>query len=181
MELVSPAADYKESFIAAVKEYQAINSSGRRDIYELNVAELERDFPAYVAKLIGESKGEGLPEGWVSQTTYWLVDSNEFIGRASIRHELTDHLRKEGGHIGYDVRPSKRKMGYGKVLLGLALAKAKELGIDNILITCDVDNTGSKKIIEANGGVAENSVQLHPNKPAKLRYWISLKVTSHKV
>lgn len=174
MELVLPTADYKDSFIEAVKEYQAVDSDDRRDIYELNVAELENDFPSYIAKLLSESEGKNLPKGYVSQTTYWLIDNGEFIGRASIRHELTDHLLKEGGHVGYDIRPSKRKMGYGKKILELALLKAKELGITDVLITCSINNVGSRKVIEANGGVLENRSQPRQDNPAKLRYWISL-------
>ncbi len=115
-----------------------------------------------------------LPPGYVAQTTYWLIDTNEFIGRVSIRHMLTDYLLQEGGHIGYDIRPSKRKLGYGKKILALSLPKAKELGIKKILVTCNETNLGSKKIIEANGGILENRLHLHPGKPAKLRYWITV-------
>ena len=108
------------------------------------------------------------------QTTYWLIDNDEFIGRVSIRHTLTESLLKEGGHIGYDIRPSKRNMGYGKRILELSLPKAKELEIDKVLVTCNETNTGSKKIIEANGGILENSIEMGEGKPAKLRYWILL-------
>lgn len=174
MELTKPSIEYKDSFIEAVREYQATDSDDRRDIYGLNVDELARDFPSYIAKLSSESKGEDLPEGYVPQTTYWLVDNGEFIGRLSIRHTLTEHLKKVGGHIGYDVRPSKRNMGYGKKLLKLGLLKAKELGIEDVLITCSVGNIGSQKVIEANGGVLEKDAQSHQGNSERLRYWISL-------
>ena len=38
-------------------------------------------------------------------------------------------------------------------MLELAKIKAKESGYEEILITCDKNNTASKKIIEKNGGV----------------------------
>jgi predicted acetyltransferase len=42
-----------------------------------------------------------------------------------------------------------------------------------VLVTCDETNTGSKKIIEYNGGVFENAVEAEsPIK--KLRYWIDI-------
>lgn len=105
-------------------------------------------------------------------STRWLVDDGEFIGRVSVRHQLTEKLLQEGGHIGYGIRPSKRKMGYGTKILELALPLAKSLVIDKALLTCNDENLGSQKIIEKNGGVLENKVQL----PTKLerRYWISL-------
>src|SRR5919202_4348111 len=174
MDLVTPSSQYKDSFIQAVKEYHAVDADNITEIYELNIEELENDFPYYILNLLSESEGKHLPAGYVPQTTYWLIDQGEFIGTISIRHRLTDRLLQEGGHIGYDIRPSKRKMGYGKKILALALPKAQELGLYRVLVTCNETNIGSKKIIEANGGILENRLQLHAGKPAKLRYWISL-------
>lgn len=174
MKIIIPSVDYKQSFIEAVKEYQSTDADDRLDIFALNVDELENDFERYIVRLLSESKGENLPKGYVPQTTFWLVDGEAFIGRVSIRHILTEHLLREGGHIGYDIRPSKRQRGYGKKILELSLPKAKELRITKVLVTCNETNLGSKKIIEANGGVLENTVAMGEGKPRKLRYWISL-------
>lgn len=173
MKLVFPSSEYKDSFIQALKEYQATDAADRKDIYELNSEDLEKDFTLYVSKLLSESEGKNLPDGYVPQTTYWLIDNDEFIGRVSIRHTLTELLLREGGHIGYDIRPSKRNKGYGKKILQLSLPKAKELGIHKALVTCDENNIGSKKIIEANGGVFENVIEIGKGRPRKLRYWIT--------
>ena len=107
MELVLPSIQYKESFLAAVKEYQAEELDDRRDYYELDIKKLQENFSVYIESVLLQAKGQNLPEGYVPQTTYWLIDNGEFIGRSSIRHTLTEHLLKEGGHIGYDIRPSK--------------------------------------------------------------------------
>lgn len=173
MELIVPSIKYRESFISAVKEYQENDQAGRRDIYELQVEELEKDFSSYIDKVVSESKGLNLKEGYIPQSTFWLVDNGEFIGRVSIRHKLTDHLLKIGGHIGYDIRPSKRRMGYGSKILELGLMEAKKLGIEKALITCDVTNTGSRKIIEAKGGVLDTQ-KLDHNSENKLRFWIDV-------
>jgi predicted acetyltransferase len=174
MQLVLPSSRYEASFIEAVEAYQKEDGIDRLDIYQLNLQYLKDNFQEYVKKLISESEGKNLPEGYVPQTTLWLIDRDEFIGRVSIRHELTEQLLKVGGHIGYDIRPSKRKMGYGKKILEMALPEAKKLGIEKVLVTCNETNIGSKKIIEENGGVLENIVEMGERKPRKLRYWIKL-------
>lgn len=102
---------------------------------------------------LDQRKNEGLPKGYVAQSTFWLVDGDEFIGRSSLRHELTEHLLKYGGHIGYDIRPSRRGRGYGTRLLEPTLPEAHKLHIDQVLVTCNTDNLASIKVIEANGGV----------------------------
>ena len=174
MELVLPSQKYEVSFIQAVKEYQAVDSNGVKGICQLNVEDLKTNFPTYIFKILSQTEGNNLPDGHVPQTVYWLIDNGEFIGRVTLRHSLTQRLHNEGGHIGYDIRPSKRKMGYGKKILELALPKAKGLGLTKVLVTCDETNLASKKIIETHGGVFENSLKLHEDKPAKLRYWITI-------
>lgn len=148
-QLVLPSVKYKDSFLKAVREYQSENLFNYR---HLDIKELEDNFGSYIKQQEDESKGINLPTGYVSHTVYWLVDDEGYIGRLDIRHELNDFLDKFGGHIGYDIRPTRRRQGLGKLILKLGLEKAKELGIKEVVITCDVDNIGSKKIIEANDG-----------------------------
>lgn len=100
------------------------------------------------------------------ETTLWWVDGDEYLGRLSIRHALTDLLREFGGHIGYVVRPSARRQGNASAMLAVALPIARGLGIDPALLTCDADNAGSRRVIESNGGVFEDQ---HDD---KLRFWV---------
>ncbi len=175
MQLVLPTSKYKKSFLQALDEYLKEESlPSTQDLFLLDKKVLEKEFSTYVTKLVDESLGKNLPVGYVSHTVYWLIDSYEFIGRVDIRHSLTEHLMRIGGHIGYDIRPSKRQQGYGKEILKLVMPKAKALGLKKVLVTCDETNIASKKIIEANGGVFENSVKQAIGKPNKLRYWINL-------
>jgi predicted acetyltransferase len=88
----------------------------------------------------------------VPQTTLWLLDGQEYLGRLSIRHALTDQLRIEGGHIGFEIRPTQRRRGYATVMLRTSLPIANELGIDPALLTCDATNIASRRVIESNGG-----------------------------
>jgi len=172
MELVLPDVKYKDSYMQALKEAETEKLSGGG----LKKLEDGESFEDFVKRYRDEAKGLNLKEGHVVSTGFWLIDKGEFIGRVHIRHELTDHLFKYGGHIGYYVRISKRKLGYGKKILELALPKAKEIGLDKVLITCDDNNIGSAKIIEANGGVLENIIDDEKEgESKKRRYWITLK------
>ena len=112
--------------------------------------------------------------GMVPATSFWLVAGEPVVGRASVRHRLNEALLLWGGHIGYAIRPSERRKGYGTAALRLALTEAGPLGLREVLVTCDSDNAGSRRIIERNGGVLENEVVVpHLPKP-KLRFWIEL-------
>ena len=175
MELVAPSAVYKDSFIEAVTEFKANPDCSMEAAYykTLSLELLASDFDAFTEEKISHARGENLPENYVPDTELWLVDQGTFIGEVRIRHYLNEHLMQIGGHIGYDIRPSKRQRGYGSTILALALPKAKELGIERVLVTCDETNLGSKKIIEKNGGVLEGREVNPETGTAKLRFWIN--------
>jgi predicted acetyltransferase len=121
------------------------------------------------------SRGVGIPEGFVANTTYWLVDeTGEVLGVSNLRHALTDKLRREGGHVGYGVRPSRRGQGLATAMLALTLEKARELGIDRVLITCGKENVSSAEVIRKNGGILESEDYIDERNETVQRYWISL-------
>ncbi len=99
-------------------------------------------------------------------TSLWWADGDEYLGRLTIRHRLTPSLLELGGHIGYDIRPSAGRRGHATAMLAAALPVARGMGLDPVLITCDEDNVGSRKVIEANGGVLEDA------RRGKLRFWV---------
>lgn len=167
--LAEPSVIYRDSFIQSVQEFQA---EGRQQHYDLN--SLTDDFSSFVQGLRDQKDRTKLKPGRVPSSDFWLIDNNEFIGRLSIRHELNEVLLRMGGHIGYEIRSSKRKRGYGTEILRLGLEKAKELGLRRVLVTCDEDNIGSKKIIEHNGGMFENAIEMEGDTVKKLRYWIDI-------
>jgi predicted acetyltransferase len=113
-------------------------------------------------------------DGFVPQTVFWLVDGGTYVGRLSLRHRINDDLRRIGGHIGYDIRLSLRRRGYGTRALALGLEEARGVGVSRVLITCDKENIGSRRIIERNGGVLEDEITLSDVDGVKLRYWITL-------
>jgi predicted acetyltransferase len=171
INLVDPQVYFKMEFLSMVDEF--VQAGEPRSEFE----KARLDFSAYIGRLQNQSCGIGLPAGIVPMTTYWLVrDGVTILGEVRLRHQLTPALEVEGGHIGYLIRPPERRKGYGTLQLKLALEKAKLLGLQRVMLTCDADNTGSFRIIEKNGGVLSGkAVSPYSGKPI-LRYWIEFKV-----
>jgi len=130
------------------------------------------DFDYYLEHLETKEATEHL----VPDSVYFLLDEkrNRFLGAVNIRHYLNEGLLLGGGHIGDGIRPSERRKGYATKMVGLALEKCRELGIDRVLMTCDKSNVGSAKSIINNGGVLENEF-VNEEGVIEQRYWIDLK------
>jgi predicted acetyltransferase len=133
------------------------------------------DFAAYLRSSTAESMGEGIAPGRVPQSTFWLVDDGRVIGVCRLRHRLTPDLAWEGGHIGYDIRPSARRRGFGTELLALTLERAAAMGLDAVLVTCDADNIGSVRVIENNGGRLARELASKARDTTIRQYWIPTK------
>jgi predicted acetyltransferase len=132
-------------------------------------------FIEYINKLEKWPLGKGLPDKFVPNTFLVGVVDGQIIGRLSIRHLLNDFLERIGGHIGYGIIKSYRRQGYGTEMLKQALPICSSLGIKKVLITCDIDNFGSLKVIEKCGGIFENVTNDSQLKIQKRRYWIDIK------
>ncbi|HVX46267.1 MAG TPA: GNAT family N-acetyltransferase [Mycobacteriales bacterium] len=174
-QLIPPSPRLRASFVAAMAEFRAEGRGEDGDDTMLG-AEIREfgaswdtpdGFARYIDILRGEAETPRVP-GYVPATTLWWADADDYLGRLAIRHRLTPALRASGGHIGYDVRPGARRKGHATAMLRTALPLARGLGIDRALIMCDVDNLGSRKVIEAGGGRFEDE------HAGKLRYWIEL-------
>lgn len=126
------------------------------------------EFQEKLSKNVETAKGINLGPGWVPQTIYWLYADGIPAGYGKFRHYLNEQLLEHGGHIGYVIRPSARGKGYAAVLLNLILEKAKERGLERVLLTCDEVNIASRKTIEKNNGV------LTETKNGSCYYWIDL-------
>jgi predicted acetyltransferase len=172
LSLEAPTLRREAAFWAMVAEFDAaverFFSQPQRDF-------ARRNFAAYVGLLEAQGRGEHLAPGHVPGHVYWLVRaSTEVVGTSRLRHFLTPALADIGGHIGYDIRPSARRRGYGTRLLALTLERARALGLDRVLLTCSTDNVGSARVIERNGGVlASQGISPASGKPVA-RYWIAL-------
>lgn len=127
------------------------------------------EFARFVAQRV-RARDEHAPRrsGWTAIHFFWVVDDDdEYVGSLALRHELTEFLLREGGHLGYSVRPSARRRGHARAALRLALPVARaELGLERVLVTCREGNEGSRRAIEANGGVYEDT------RNGTRRYWV---------
>ncbi|NUW33122.1 GNAT family N-acetyltransferase [Nonomuraea sp. SMC257] len=152
---VDPTPRLRASFLEAVAEFRADRdyppSWFVRDVDPAALTAPDA-FAAYVARVLGERSEAGAREGFVPMTTLWWADGDRFLGRMAVRHRLTPALEQLGGHIGYDVRPSARRRGHATAMLAAALPVARSLGLSQVLVMCDLTNTASRRVIEANGG-----------------------------
>jgi predicted acetyltransferase len=163
--LTRPHERYKDSFIEAVYEYI-------RDKRTVNWHPeiLRTRFDEYL-RVLQQAETDPLA-GYVPATHFWLISDNHcYIGDVDVRHCLNDSLKRFGGHIGYKIRPAFRRRGYGRLICQLGIEEARKRGIGDILITCDDDNIGSSRIIEANGGILHDRID-NGRGILTRRYWV---------
>jgi predicted acetyltransferase len=165
-KLLDPSRDKRAAFLRMAQDWRDYGN----DRYHLAL----EDFDAYLAKIDRGRDVDQVAADRVPGTEYWLEDdSGEIVACVRLRFALTASLEVEGGHIGYDVRPSSRGRGYGTVALRLALAEAWQRRIEKVRLTTDSDNTPSIKVIERNGGVLSGeAVSASSGKPIR-QYWIA--------
>jgi predicted acetyltransferase len=174
--LVPPSPRYAASYVAALRE--GFSFATQPSALQQPIEDIEVDFAGYIARITDQAGTVTLPTGEVVPkvpfSVFWLVEDETFIGQLKLRHELNAHLRQEGGHVGYSIRPSRRGKGYGRLILKLGLEECRRVGLDRVLVTCGDDNLASARIIEANGGRLEDVID-HPTGRGRVRrYWIEV-------
>lgn len=170
--LIAPSKEFERQAFEYIQEFLKYNS-------EINgTAGLNRydNYDEWLLKLENSLDIQNIPEGKVSGNTYFFIkaEDSRIIGMITIRHKLNESLLNRGGHIGYSIRPTERKKGYGTFMLKLALEKCRELNLSKVLITCNKMNVASAKVIQNNNGILENEVFNEAFSETTQRYWINL-------
>jgi predicted acetyltransferase len=170
LQFEEPHAGLRESYLDLVDEFRRAGEP----FVPFTLGFPSGDFPAFLARLAACKRGEGIPDGFVPHSTYWLVCNGVVVGVTNLRHSLTDALRRDGGNIGYGVRPSARRRGFARELLRGALSRASDLGLSEVLLICGKENVASVKTILGSGGVFVSEEYLPEEAEVVQRYRIDL-------
>ena len=167
--LAAPTLDHYESWVDCVAEFGGGTSERHGDGHwylpeGLRNRTDRETYEVYLGLLRRMSHDPVDPQ--VPSDHWWIVEGETVVGFIAIRHRLNDYLLNHGGHIGYSIRPSRRREGHASRAVGLALLRCRDLGIDRALITCEDDNLASARAIEKNGGVLEDV------REGIRRYWV---------
>jgi tagatose 1,6-diphosphate aldolase len=108
----------------------------------------------------------------------------EKIGSISLRIGHTPHIVLYAGHIGYGVEPAYRGHRYAARACRLLLPLARRHGLTTLWITCNPDNTASRRTCEILGAefveivdVPENTDMYRRGDQQKCRYRLDLSVS----
>ena len=171
--LVSPSSEYIHDLacfrreVAEAKDADSFAGCSRLEHYDRLEDWIEY---AYLNQF-----PENVSAGHVPSNVYLALRETDkkIVGIIDLRHHI-DHpiLGTWGGHMGYTVRPCERGKGYAAEMLRLNLENCRKRGLKKVMITCSPDNPASEKIILANGGVYEKTVEVDGD--LIKRYWIEL-------
>ena len=170
LTLVEPSLERADQFLSLVEELKGVG----RPL--AGTEGLDHDaMTDYVAQLSRLKAGVGLESWQVPMSTFWLIDeARGLVGLSRIRHRLTPTLRLEGGAHRLPRSAFRPSDGIRVSAPGCLASQGPRFGIARVLLTCDSDNFGSRRIIEKNGGQLE--IEAVSTESGKLirRYWIDL-------
>lgn len=175
--LVKPTITHKQQAREMIEEARKYDSNNP-DIWAgySSMQEYE-NYEDWLQKLENDLDFENIKPGRVPASTYFLLrkTDNKILGIINIRYYLNEYLENYGGHIGYSIRATERRKGYGYKQLLLGLEKCLEIPINNVLITCRENNGGSAKVIKGCGGIYEDTRFSKEENDNFKRYWIEIK------
>ena len=149
MKLVFPSLCYKEKAVQFINEFyeydSKINGSGGLDRYLE-----ESTYEEWLKKVLADIDIANIPQSRVPALTYFYIreEDEKIVGMINIRLSLNEFLKREGGHIGYCIRPTERQKHYATDMLNYALKVCDTLGMKEVILTCDKSNIASAGVIK---------------------------------
>lgn len=175
LEIKNEIIEYLDEF---VKYGSDINGSGSLDkIYDGYTFEEALD---RCLKMEDEEYAKSV--GRCQSRTFLLIreNDNKIVGTINVRWNLNEAMLRFGGHIGYGIRPTERRKGYNKINLYLGMLEAKKVGLEKVMLDCDVNNLGSDKTLKALGGKLERT-EVDPSDGIFTNvYWFNVDETIEK-
>lgn len=157
--LEMPSPERKEDILSYLHELDEYNSDTN------GIGSLRRYFEGYTFEqaldmcLNMQNEEYAKKHGKCPSKTFLLIRENDdkVVGAINLRWNIPPEMLQFGGHIGYGIRPTERRKGYNKINFYLGLIEAKKLGLDRVMLDCDVNNIASDKTLKALGGVLERT------------------------
>lgn len=167
MQIIKPNERYIQSYYEACKatwetvhEKYIIHDPDKFDEWETHII---KDFE-------DAEKGINLPEGFIPNVTYWMVNDDEYIGTINIRLGLNDFLARYGGHYGIVIQPKYRGKGYALEATEFVLGEAKRRKLNPFLSCTQETNLPAIKTNEHFNPVKmEKEDIIHNGKPLSIR------------
>lgn len=177
-----PSLERKNEIIEYLDEFvkygSDINGSGSLDkIYDGYTFEEALD---RCLKMEDEEYAKSV--GRCQSRTFLLIreNDNKIVGTINVRWNLNEAMLRFGGHIGYGIRPTERRKGYNKINLYFGMLEAKKVGLEKVMLDCDVNNLGSDKTLKALGGKLERT-EVDPSDGILTNvYWFNVDETIEK-
>ena len=126
-----------EVFIADIK-YLALYKAFLSDCVSRGIHKYEfalNDPKSYLQSIITDSE---------NTSTYFCIQNNEILGAIRFRHHTNTYIENVIGHVGYETRPAARGKGVAKFMLSWL---QKNVMNRSIIITCEINNVASEKVI----------------------------------
>lgn len=167
-ELIEISTEHEKAFLKMIADYEEKDRETLAKLYPGKWSALT--FRNFVKTCEKERQDWRPKAGEVSETRYVLIGGDgEICGNGVMRFPLDDEIEASGGNLIFDVPPSKRREGFGALVLNRMLFEAVRAGLARVLVTCEKENIGAVKAIEKNRGTFECESK------GRHRFWISFR------
>ena len=185
LKLSLPNKKYLSGVKDAISEYCQAPSKFEINAVKKMISAQQNNFSDYFTLTENERLGINLKPNYVSHTVFWLICDDEYVGTFDLRHSITPYLKQTGGHIAYQIRPSKQQKGFAYNGLQLCLKEAFKMGLNKVLLTCIEENIASytllKKAIRTFGGIEDFPSQKDGIINKRVWLWTSKKPTIYLI